>query len=200
MYTFSLLLLAGLSYFLGITALSLVTPFSDLQNRLLAPSLAILSLAGLAGMYFLIRQLPGRFFPSSVYIVAFISMLLSPFFVTRALTFQPVINIPPEQQLWKEIYNLPGIDKATHFYSDYDFTHEIFGNRPQRIILNVDQIAKPGFLAGIMATGQCPFVLVNQGDEMSQLMDQHYTEAGLTRLEMMGGRFELFAQACLLSP
>jgi len=43
-------------------------------------------------------------------------------------------------------------------------------------------------------------VLVNQGDHMSQLMNQHYHEANLIRLEMMDGQFELFAQPCLFSP
>jgi hypothetical protein len=51
-----------------------------------------------------------------------------------------------------------------------------------------------------MARGQCPFVLVNQGGHMSQLMNQHYHEAKLIRLEMIDGQFELFAQPCLFSP
>jgi hypothetical protein len=127
-------------------------------------------------------------------------LLLSTFFLKGGLAFQVGLRIPPEQELWQQIYQLPGIDKATHFYSDYNFTHEIFGNRPQRIILDEEQIARSGFLARILAAGHCPFILVNQGSSMSKLMDQHYQEAGLTRLEMPGGAFELFAQPCLLSP
>lgn len=200
MATFGLLFLAGLSHFWGITGLSLVTPFSALETRLLSPSLALLLFSGLAGMYFLLRLVPGKIYLASIYIIAFSLILLSPFFVTTGLPFQPGIRIPPEQALWKEIYALPGISKATHFYSDYNFTHQIFGNRPQRIILDVDQIASPGFLSRIMATGQCPFVIVNQGDKMSQLMDQYYQDANLIRLEMLNGQFELFAQPCLLSP
>ncbi|HEX9089917.1 MAG TPA: hypothetical protein VF831_00430 [Anaerolineales bacterium] len=199
-YTFSLLLLAGLSHFWGITALSLVTPFSDLRNRLLAPSLALLLFSGLAGMYFLTRLLPVKFYPALIYAVALGLIMLSPFFITKGLPFQVGFRIPPEQALWKEIYNMPGITKATHFYSDYNFTHEIFASRPQRIILITDQIAQPGFLTRILATGQCPFVLVNQGDEMSQLMDQHYQETDLIRLDLLNGQFELFAQPCLFSP
>ena len=76
----------------------------------------------------------------------------------------------------EEIHKLPGIAKVSHFYSDYNFTHEIFANMPQRIILIEDQIDEQGFLSHILATGQCPFVLVNQGDNMNQLMDQHYQE------------------------
>jgi hypothetical protein len=182
------------------TALTLVTPFSKLGDRLLAPSLIALLLAGLFGMYFLIKQINRRLWTTAIYVTTLGSIILSPFFVTTGLPFQPVFRIPPEQDLWKEIDQLPGIDKASHFYSDYNFTHEIFGNRPQRIILDVDKIAEPGFLSDLMATGQCPFVLVNQGDEMSQLMDKQYMTAGLTRLGMLNGQFDLFAQPCLLSP
>ena len=199
-YTFSLLLLAGLSHFGGITVLSLVTPFSDLRNRLLAPSLALLLFSGLAGMYFLTRMLPFKFYPAPIYALASGLIMLSPFFITTGLGFQVGFRRPPEQALWREIYNLPGIAKTSHFYSDYNFTHEIFGNRPQRIILNIDQISQPGFLSSILATGQCPFVLVNHGSEMSRIMDQYYLEANLFKLDMLDGQFELFAQPCLLSP
>jgi hypothetical protein len=199
MLAITTLFLAGMSHFWGITALSLVTSFSPLQDRLLAPSLVLLLLTALAGLSYLAHWVPSRFYASSVYGVAFGLLLLSPFFLKGGLAFRVGLRIPPEQELWQQIYQLPGIDKATHFYSDYNFTHEIFGNRPQRIILDDEQIARPGFLARILAAGHCPFILVNQGSSMSQLMDQHYQEAGLTRLEMSGGAFELFAQPCLLS-
>jgi len=200
LYTFSLLFFAGLSHFCGITVLSLVTPFSDLRDRLLSPSLAILLFTGLAGMHYLISSMSRRYYAIPVYGVAFGLILLSPFFITTGLPFQPGISIPPEQALWKEIYSLPGIYKASHFYSDNNFTHEIFGNRPQRIILIENQLEQKGFLSSIMSTGQCPFVIVNTGDHMSQLMDQHYQEANLIRLEMLNDQFELFVQPCLLSP
>jgi hypothetical protein len=200
LYTFGLLFLAGLSHFWGITALSVVTPISDLTDRLLSPSITLLLFSGLAGMYYLTNIIPSKFFPASIYGIGFGLILLSPFFLTTGLAFRVGIRVPPEQELWKEIYNLPGIGKVSHFYSDYNFTHEIFANRPQRIILIEDQIEEGGFLSRILATGQCPFVLVNQGDKMSQLMNQHYQEVNLTRLEMMHGQFELFAQPCLLSP
>ena len=199
-YTFALLFLGGLSHFWGITALSLVTPFSALTDRLLAPSLAILLFAGLAGMHYLTSLVPTRYYAAATYMVAVGLIMLSPFFLKAGLAFHVGIRVPPEQQLWEEIYKFPGINKASHFYSDLNFTHEIFANRPQRIILIEDQIEKEGFLHSIMARGQCPFVLVNQGDHMSQLMNQHYHEANLIRLEMMDGQFELFAQPCLFSP
>ncbi|HSB65605.1 MAG TPA: hypothetical protein VLD65_03450 [Anaerolineales bacterium] len=200
LYTFSLLLGAGLSHFVGITALSLVTPFSNLRDRLLSPSLAILLFSVLAGMHYLITLIPRKHYTIPVYGVALALMILSPFFITSGLPFQIRVNIPPEQELWKEIDHLPGINKASHFYSDNNFTHEIFGNRPQRIILVEDQLEQKGFLSGLMSTGQCPFVIVNTGDRMSQLMGQYYKEANLTRLEMLNGQFELYAQPCLLSP
>jgi hypothetical protein len=199
-YTFGLIFLAGLSHFWGITGLSVVTPFSDLTDRLLSPSLTLLLLSGLVGMYFLISIIPTRFSSASIVGIGFALILLSPFFITRNIVFHFKINIPPEQDLWKEIYKLPGIAKASHFYSDDNFKHEIFIHIPQRIIFEQDRIDEAGFLSHILATGQCPFVLVNQDDRWRQLMDKHYQEVNLIRLEMLQGQFILYAQPCLLSP
>jgi hypothetical protein len=199
-YTFGIIFLAGCSHFWGITALSVVTPFSDLTDRLLSPSLTLLLLSGLLGMYTLISIIPARFFSIPIYGIGLGLILLSPFFLTTGIGFHIGVHVPPEQELWKEIYTLPGIAKATHFYSDYDFTHEIFVKMPQRIILIEDQIDEKGFLSNILAFGQCPFVLVKQGDKMNLLMDQHYQKVNLTRLVMMNDQFILYAQPCLLSP
>ena len=51
-----------------------------------------------------------------------------------------------------------------------------------------------------MAKGTCPFVLVNAGDPMSEVMSQVYQGSGLTRYVLMDGRFELYAWDCLFSP
>jgi hypothetical protein len=200
LYTFALLFLGGLSHFWGITILSLVTPFSPLTNRLLAPSLALLLFAGLAGMHYLIGLVPTKSYTAAIYGFGFGLILLSPFFLKTDLAFRIGMRVLPEQQLWKEIYSFPGINKVSHFYSDQNFTHEIFANRPQRIILDESQFEMAGFLPGIMAKGVCPFVLVNQGDDMRQLMNEHYNDANLIRMEMMDGQFELYAQPCLFSP
>jgi hypothetical protein len=200
LYTFALLLLGGISHFWGITILSLVTPFSPLTNRLLAPSLALLLFAGLAGMHYLIRLVPSKSAAVTIYGIGFGFILLSPFFLKTDIAFRLGIREMPEQQLWKDIDSFPGINKVSHFYSDQNFTHQIFANRPQRIILDENQIEKAGFLSSILAKGMCPFVLVNQGEGMSRLMDEHYHEANLLRLELMNGQFELYAQPCLFSP
>jgi hypothetical protein len=167
---------------------------------LLAPSLALLLFAGLAGMHYLISLVPTKSYKSAIYGVGFSLILMSPFFLKTGLAFHIGIRVLPEQQLWKEIYNFPGINKVSHIYSDQNFTHEVFANRPQRIILDESQIEQAGFLTSIMARGVCPFVLVNQGEEMSQLMNKHYHEVNLIRMEMMDGQFEIYAQPCLFSP
>jgi hypothetical protein len=200
LYTFALLFFGGLSHFWGITFLSLVTPFSPLRNRLLAPSLALLLFAGLAGMHYLFSLVPTKSYKFAIYGVGFSLILMSPFFFKTDLAFRIGMRVLPEQQLWKEIYKFPGINKVSHFYSDQNFTHEIFANRPQRIILDESQIENAGFLTSIMARGVCPFVLVDQGEAMSQLMNEHYHEVNLIRMEMMDGQFELYAQPCLFSP
>jgi hypothetical protein len=198
--TYSLLLFGGLFQFFGITALSIITPFSPLEDRLLAPSLALLLFAFLVGLYHfsrLVRVIP---YTAIIFLIALIVAAVSPAFVKAEMAFTPGFRFPPEQPLWQQINTYPGIKRVTHFYSDYNFNHEIYANRPQKIIVDQEKFKKAGFLKALMGKGNCPFVLVNKGGTMSQLMQQYYKEAGLSERDMANGQFELYAQDCLFSP
>jgi hypothetical protein len=199
-YGYLLLFLGGLCHLLGIIVLSLVTPFSNLEDRLLAPSLTLLLLAVLMGLYQLAGLGGKPRFALGVYTVAFVLVVASPAMVKASINFQPGFHFPPEQQLWQELSTYPGISRASHFYTDSNFTHQIYARRPQRVISFVDSLNQGGYLDRLMAKGTCPFVLVNAGSPMSELMSQVYQGSGLSRYVLMDGRFELYAQDCLFSP
>jgi hypothetical protein len=199
-YGYLLLLSGGVCHLLGIIILSQVTPFSTLEDRLLAPSLTLLLLAVLMGLY----QLAGlgrkpRFF-LGVYTVALVLAVASPAVVKKNIIVQPGFQFPPEQQLWQELSTYPGISRVSHFYTDTNYTHQIYARRPQRVISFVESLNQGGYLDSLMSKGTCPFVLVNAGDPMSELMLKVYQGSGLTRYVLMDGRFELYARDCLFSP
>jgi hypothetical protein len=199
-YGYLLLLVGGLCHLLGIIVLSQVTPFSTLEDRLLVPSLALLLLAMLMGLYQLAGWGRKPRFAMAVYAVALVLAVGSPAVVKGSMIFQPGFHFPPEQQLWQELSTFPGINRVSHFYTDTNFTHQIYARRPQRVISFIDSLNQGGYLDSLMSKGTCPFVLVNAGDPMSELMSQVYQGSGLTRYVLMDGRFELYARDCLFSP
>ncbi len=93
----------------------------------------------------------------------------------------------------------PGIDRATHFYSDDDFAHEIYAGRPQRVIFLEDWSSQE-FLQRMMAKGTCPFLLISRWSGVVKPVDQLYSAIGLQRSELVGGDFVVYAQECLLQP
>jgi hypothetical protein len=192
-----LLLLGGLSHLLGITTLSLITPFSPLEDRLLSPSLSLLMIAALGGLYRLINLVSRRGYQIVIFLAVLIIGATSPAFLKTEIAFQPGFQFPPEQELWNELYSFQGIDRVTHFYSDHDFRYQIYANRPQRVILEFGRLIDVKFLKSIMKKGRCPFIVVRKGDKMGEIMDIYYLEAGLIRREMVEGKFVLYHQSCL---
>ena len=120
-YGYLLLLLGGLCHLLGIIVLSQVTPFSTLEERLLAPSLTLLLLAVLMGLYQLAGLGCKPHFTLGVYTVALVLAAVSPAVAKQNIGFQPGFHFPPEQQLWQELSTYPGISRVSHFYTDFEF-------------------------------------------------------------------------------
>jgi hypothetical protein len=199
-YAYELIISGGFFHLLGIIALSQITPFSELQDRLLAPSLTLLLIALLLGL----RQLTGlvhtRGFIAGVFSTAFILALAAPAIVKGDILFKPGFHSPPEQTLWQELKTYPGITRVSHFYSDQDFVHQIYARLPQRVITYEDSLNQKGYLDSLMAKGTCPFVLVEAGDSLSKIMNQVYKKSGLNRYILEDGLFELYAKKCLFTP
>lgn len=199
-YGYKLIISGGFFHLFGIIALSQITPFSELQDRLLAPALTLLLLALLLGL----RQLAGlvhtRVFIIGVLCTVFILALISPAIVKGDILFKPGFHNPPEQMLWQKLNTYPGITRVSHFYTDTDFTHEIYARLPQRIITDETSLLQNGYLDSLMSKGTCPFVLVETGDPLSRVMNKVYKKSGLNRYVLLDGLFELYAQKCLFTP
>jgi hypothetical protein len=199
-YGFLLLFAGSVCHLLGIIVLSFATPFSKLEDRLLAPALTLLLLAFLVGFQYIMELTSSSRLRIGLVDLVFVLALVSPGILKEGVLPQASFNFPVEQQLWQALNTYPGISKVSHFYSDTDFTHQIYAQRPQRLIADEASLEQDGFLDSLMAKGTCPFVVVEAGSPLSQLMKQVYQGSGLTRYEMIGGSFELYARDCLFTP
>lgn len=198
-FTYLLILLAGAAHLGGNLVLSQLIYFDPLEYRLLGPSLALLLMAVLAGLHHLLQILPGRSARLIVAALALWAVLYSPAFIKTGLGFTPGFTYPPEKLVWQELAGYPGLDKASHFYSDDDFVHEIYAGRPQRIIPLSDWSGQEILFSGLMKTGTCPFVLVTRESGVASQLDVFSQAAGLRRRDLLGGAFILYAQDCLFT-
>ncbi|MDQ3100612.1 MAG: hypothetical protein M3R08_04440 [Bacteroidota bacterium] len=161
-----ILVLAFVSHFLGIWTLSLFTHFSWLDDRLLAPSIAI----GLVATFSALNLLAG--FVRSQYASSLVLVPVLLFFTVSDrldLPHLPPDNLhiqdPPEKELWRTLAEMGISTEATHFYSDYCFSHHVFSNIPQRIIWNEEDYAVEQ-IRSLMNKGSRPFfVFKAEADE-----------------------------------
>ena len=70
----------------------------------------------------------------------------------------------PEHDLWNEINQKETVKNSSHYITDFNYIHQIYGDKPQRIIpqdflfLNID------FLRKITDTGEAPFIILKNNE------------------------------------
>lgn len=154
--THGLLVIASLSHAIGIWILSLVTYFSLLDDRLLAPSITLGMLAVLNG----INEMKPRI---SRYMGYALLVLPAAFLFSARHTTRPDLpdrngsfQQPPEANAWREFRATDAFAGATHFYSDRDFRHQLFARIPQRILWDADEMDER-MVETLLLRGERPF-------------------------------------------
>ena len=174
-----LLVLAVCVHFVGIWALSLVTFFSLLDDRLLSPSITLGMIATLNGIH-LVTQ--GR--PRAVRIALLVPPLL--FLLNAHHTTRPpspinsrTFTIPPEAMAWDDIRMRGVLDGASHFYSDRDFRHQLYARIPQRILWDTTILGDEQRIHDLLRTGDRPFFVMHEGSDELQALDSGLARSGI---------------------
>jgi len=182
--THGMLVIATLGHSIGIWLLSLVTFFSLLDDRLLAPSITLGMVAALNGINEVVKQRQGV---KRIVALAlpFVFLLLAHHTTRPILPWnRPAFARPPELSAWLDLRSTGGIDSSTHFYSDRDFRHQLYARIPQRIIWDVDVIDRE-LIDSLLQTGKDPFFVLHtdQQDLLPLISTLQQSELGLQRWE-----------------
>ena len=180
---FNTLLIGFLAMFLGIWMVSILAVFNVLDNRLLSPSYAIFIVLILYSFELIVSFLPVRYFASVTALLLFGS-LLHPMSNPRALMegWPPRLGNLPESTVWNELIEKKTYTTASHFYSDYDFNHQIFAQKPQRIIW-WDSVSESDAKT-YLSLGTDPFFIFNVDSDLGKQFKQFYGNLGLRRTEL----------------
>ncbi len=190
----TILILAMTSHFLVVWLPSLVAPVVALGPRLLAPALAIGTIAALHGVHCVSANVPSTRLRYAIILIP-IALLAADKGVQARLA-QPIVvglSYPPERALWQQIHELSPFEQASHFYSDADYVHQVFANLPQRIIFDYRIWEDPFVLIGLTREGNRPFFVVREdGDEDTKL--EQYVQLGfpLRRIRPPPGGFAVY--------
>jgi len=150
------------THFIGIWILSIFVSFDKLDYRLLSPTIALGLIALLNNTALYLKRQKNINVKVIIALIPFIllgvNIAVSGFKVK--LRNLP-ISQPLESILWKDEKFINITTKSSFFYSDYNFRHQIYSNKPQRILL------KRHFLKytidELINQGQKPFFVYTYG-------------------------------------
>ncbi len=186
------ILLSGfLAQFMGLSLLGSVSVIGDLltpngeQARLFATVYALFFL----WLHTVVNRLSIRGYALGVFMIIGLLGNIHFFSLRSRLEFVPAIRYPPEHALWNVIRDLPEVERARFFYSDYDFVHQAFSHKMQRIIW--DEVKESRILSPETETKirsginlpDHPFILIRDKSEWRSFFDSKMNSWILSRRE-----------------
>lgn len=187
------------SHFFGLSALAVLSEIGNLirpdleQARLLALSYLLFFVL----VHQCLNSLSGkRIVVSTVLILALVGNYPAFSFRSRA-HFLPRIYEPVERGLWKEMVALEVVRRAKFFYTDYDFVHQLFSGKIQRVLWRHEQ----GFISNsdvlefrnLLQKEGDPFFLVrSQSVGLVSSLRKLSKEAGLLEMTFPKYGYHLF--------
>jgi hypothetical protein len=105
------------------------------------------------------------------------------------------VQQPPEAQFWVVLQTGGITAGSTHFYSDYNFIHQVYAGIPQRILWDEATYSTPEALVHLMSLGARPFFVFNSDSEEHQLFRTAWTQRdlGLVELRSASGKAIVYA-------
>jgi hypothetical protein len=179
--------------FLGIYFLSLVSSFDYLESRLLAPVYILVFLI----LFVALKMLYEAFNLSKVkYLFAsfpLIFLIANPAFI-KETDSKININYPSEHVLWNEI-NSKGITKnSSHYITDFNYLHQIYGGRPQRIIVKDLMFLNIGFLHEITKKGKAPFIVLRNKELPYFYFESLYKYLGYKKADLQDKQYSVYVK------
>ena len=186
----------ALATLLGMMVLSKIVYFEFLDHRLLLPSYTAMGIALLSSFHLLSRW---NRYASVLHLVPFVYFAVNPYFHNE-LAWKPhwTFAHPKEEALWEELNRIQETATASYFITDYDFLHQIYSRRPQRIVWHSEDVKRPEDIQKFLDRGGSVFFLFQKEhmmkDENGLTIRDHFLQNSqgfpFKRIEL--GNFEAY--------
>lgn len=197
----SIVLAGALAYLAGMTAVALASGVGSRirpqmeQARLLAPAYFLFFL----WVHAALNVLPGKGYAAGLAVLLALMGNPHSFAAVPRMRLAPRINIPAEARLWPRIRDLEPVRRAAYFYSDDDFTHQVFSGKLQRILwsgaagFGEGDSSQQACLAGLRPDGGHPFFLFQERSAgLIAVLEKQMAAAGLRKREFPDLGFRLY--------
>lgn len=188
----SVFFIGGLINFLGIYLLSLVSSFDYLESRLLAPVYILF----LAGFMLSIKMLYETIANKTKYIFIALPLIfftLNPAF-TKETDTKINIHYAWEHGLWDEINQKGIVKNSTHYITELNYIHQIYSEKPQRIIPHDFMFLDIGFLRKITDMGNAPFVVLRNNELPYFYFEKLYKYLNYKKTDLENKHFTVYVK------
>lgn len=181
--------------FTGLYFLSLVSSFDYLESRLLAPVYILCFFIFLLSIKILIES-NSVFIPKVKYFLLALPLVF--FIVNPAFTKQVEgkieIHYAWEHDFWNEINSKELTKNSSHYITEFNYIHQIYGGKPQRIISDDSMFLNIGFLYEITNKGKAPFVVLRNNKLPYFYFEKLYKFLGYKKAEIENNHFSLYVK------
>ncbi|MBS1491927.1 MAG: hypothetical protein JST55_00370 [Bacteroidetes bacterium] len=192
----SLLFIGTLINFLGIYILSLVSSFDYLESRLLAPVYILFFFVFFISIKMLYESFNARL-PQVKYLFAAVPLLLFIFnsaFVKQIDT-KIDVHYAWEHDLWNEINSKGIANNSSHYITEFNYIHQIYGDKPQRIIVNENMFMNIGFMNEITSKGKAPFIVLRNKELPYFYFEKLHKFLGYKKADLQEKHFSVYIKS-----
>ena len=181
--------------FSGIYFLSLVSSFDYLESRLLAPVYILCFL-----LFFISLKILTDFAFAKKPIVKYciLALPLILFIANSAFVKEIETNINIhyawEHDLWNEINQKGIVKNSSHYITEFNYIHQIYGNKPHRIIPDNSMFLNIGFMNKITNKGKAPFVVLRNNELPYFYFDKIHNILGYKKAELENKHFTVYVK------
>ncbi|MFH1194436.1 MAG: hypothetical protein V1720_01910 [bacterium] len=183
------LLVVAVIYFIGTYLISLLASFDSLNHRILAPVIILGVIVLFSGVDLLYNILSNGKYGIIVFIIPLLIMMNMDLF-NYNLELELSTKYPAEKLLWEKVEKIDQIKNSSHFYTDYNYKHQLFCKIPHRVIYFeslTDEIINK-----LQSIGKNPFYIFKLGSSFDEFLSNNYCNYGLRRVELVDVNYSLY--------
>lgn len=181
--------------FIGLYFLSLVSSFDYLESRLLAPIYILCFFIFMLSIKILIES-KIAFIPTVKYaLLAFplVFFIVSPVF-TKDVERKIDIHYAWEHDFWNEINNKGITKNSSHYITEFNYIHQIYGSKPHRIFTDDSMFLNIEFLYKITNLDNAPFVVLRNNKLPYFYFEKLHKFLGYKKAEIENKHFSLYVK------
>ncbi|MBN8571415.1 MAG: hypothetical protein J0M18_17465 [Ignavibacteria bacterium] len=181
--------------FFAIYFLSLVSSFDYLESRLLAPVYILCFFVFFMSIKILYEFIHPRVIQVKYLILALpiILFTVNPAFVKEIET-NINIHYAWEHDLWNEINQKGVVENFSHYITEFNYIHQIYGNKPQRIIPGDSMFLNIRFMYEVTNKGKAPFVVLRNNELPYFYFDKLHKNLGYKKAELENKHFTVYVK------